>query len=128
MLLDQGRDLAAAGQHRHDRQAGRGTDFVDRIQVKRVARGHHQLPIVAANGKQRLAMDQLVGKILQQREIDFHVAQIDVLQPDFLRQRAQRRLFPDVAQRHRLLDQRGTVSIGLTQLAQLTCHSAGRVA
>ena len=64
-------------------------------------------------------MDQLVGKPLQQRQIDFDVAQIDILQADLFAQRPQRRFFPDVPQRHRLLHQRRTVSVRLTQLTQL---------
>ena len=60
VLLDQLGDLVAGGQHRHDRQAGGGADFVERVEIERVAGGDDQLAVIAANRKQRLPVDQLL--------------------------------------------------------------------
>ena len=50
--LDQLGDLRAAGQHGHDAQAGGGAQLVQRIEVERIAGGHHQRA-VGAGGRGR---------------------------------------------------------------------------
>ena len=120
VLLDQLGDLVAAGQDgRHEQPRG-GADFVQRIQVERIAGGDDQRAVAAADREQRLAVDQLLRKILQQLPqclFVVHDGQIDVLQSDRLADGAQRDLFADKAQLDRGIQHRRAVGLaGLVQL------------
>ena len=86
-------DLVAAGQHRHDGQPGGHAQFVQGIQVERIAGGDDQTAVVAANREEHLAMDETGGKVLQEAEVDFGVDQVDELQPYLFGQRPQGSFF-----------------------------------
>ena len=88
--LDQLGDFPPSGQDRLHRQTGGGAQFVERIQVEGVARGHHQRAVVPANRKQGLAVNQPRRKGAQQRQVNFRFRQIDVVQSHFLTDGTQR--------------------------------------
>jgi hypothetical protein len=67
--------------------------------------------VIAANRKERLPVNQLLRKALEQRQIDFRVGQIEKVDADFLADRSQGRLFGDKSQADRRLDQARTVAV-----------------
>ena len=50
--------------------ASRGTDTVDRIEIERISRRHHQRRSLATDRKNFVPMDQFDGEIIEQRQID----------------------------------------------------------
>ena len=105
MVLSQPVDFAASRQDGDDRFARRRAHFVDRIEIERVARGDDQLPVLAPDRKDPLAVDQLRRKTVQQREVWLDFSEIDELQPCFLRQRLQGRYRVDDPQTRGFLDE-----------------------
>ena len=77
---------ASAGQHGDDRLAGGRAEFVQRVEIERIAGGDDQGAVVLLDGKHRLAMDEPLGKSSSERQIDFGLGQIDVIQADFFAQ------------------------------------------
>ncbi|OHB69838.1 MAG: hypothetical protein A2V70_09595 [Planctomycetes bacterium RBG_13_63_9] len=71
--LDQFVDLRAPGQDRHDRQSRGHAEFVQRIEVERVARGNDQGAVVLADGEERFSVDELLRESLEQGEVDLRV-------------------------------------------------------
>ena len=59
MRFDLPGDLLALGQHGLDRQPGRGAEFVERIEIERIARRDAQRAVLPLEREQRMPMDQL---------------------------------------------------------------------
>jgi len=120
VLFDQLGDLFPPGQDGRDEQACRGADLVQRIQVERIAGGDDQRPVGAANGEQRLAVDQLLRKIFQhlpQFRLVIHARQIDVIETDRLADCAECNLLADKTQLDRRVQHRPAAGLaGLVQL------------
>ena len=87
--LDPLGDFRAAGQHGHDRQPGGRAELVQRIQIERIAGGHHQRAVGAADREEGLAVDEPQGEVVQQAQIDLRLGQVDELQADLFAQRPQ---------------------------------------
>ena len=79
MRLDQFRDLDSIGQNRFDRHSGCGCDLVKRIKIKRLVGGNDDRAFFGLNREQCLAINDLLRKSVQQRQIDFGISQITEL-------------------------------------------------
>ena len=110
--LDPFGDFLAAGQHGNDGQAGGHAEFVQRIQVERIAGGHHKRAIGSADREEGLAMDELRGEVLQQAQIHLGFRQIDELQPDLLAQGPQGRFLGEESQLDRRLIEAHALRLG----------------
>ena len=88
--LDQAGDFRGRRQHRQDAQPHGGADGIHRVQVQRVADRQHQRPVLHAQRKDGVAMDQLDRETGQQRRVHLRGAQIDQLDPHLLAGQPQR--------------------------------------
>ena len=70
-------DRVLGRQHRFDREPKCGTRFVERIKIERIGRGDHDRAVPALEWKQAVAMDELLRKLGQQRQIDLRGFQIN---------------------------------------------------
>ena len=87
--LDEPGDLARAGQHRLDRQAGQRLQFVERIDVERIAGGDDQGAVLAGQRHQGAAMDELERHGLERFRLDRDLGQIDQLHAELFGQGGQ---------------------------------------
>jgi len=119
MGLYQPGNLRPRGQHRHHRQPRGGTKLIERIEVERVAGGHHQRAIALADGKEHFAVDVSLRKCPQQRQIDVGIGKVHILQAHLIGQCPQRLLFADEAKLHGDFIQALAVGLGIAHNFQL---------
>ena len=79
MRLDQFRDLDSIGQNRFDRHSGCGGDFIERIKIERLVSSNDDRVVFRLNREQCLAINDLLRKLVQQRQIDFGISQVTEL-------------------------------------------------
>ena len=79
-------------------------------EIQRVRRGNDNRAVLDANRKQRLPVDQFLRKSLQQRQIDFGLAEVDEFQSDFFGERLQGIAFGDITQADRGLHHVGILA------------------
>ena len=93
--------------------------FVERVKVERVAGGDDELAVFLADRKQRLAVDQLLRKHLEQRQIDFGFGQVDEVDADFFADGLEGQLFGDEAELNGRFDELRAVAVAIGDAAAL---------
>ena len=119
MRLDQPLDLVSRGQHGDDRLAGGHFEFVQRVEVERVAGRHDQHALALMDREQGLAVHEPGREAVQIRRLDLHLRQIDERQAQLVTQSLQRRLLGDKAQLHGHLVQSCAVRLGPSRYLEL---------
>ena len=87
--LDEPGDLARTGQHRLDLQAGEHLQFVEGVDVVRVAGGDDEGAVVARQRHEGAAVDELERHGLERVRLDLDLGQVDQLHAELLGQRGE---------------------------------------
>ncbi len=117
--LDELGDLLSRREHRHDRQTRGGARFVQRIEIERIAGGDHQATVLAAHRKQRVAVDQPLRKLRQQRQVHLGRREVDIVHAHLFGHRAQGQLLADKSHLHGLVEHTRAVGLRIAGTLQL---------
>ena len=123
MGLDEAGDLARTGQHRLDVQAGQRLQFVEGVDVERIAGGHDQGAVLPVERQEAAAMDQLGRQGPQRFRSDGHLGQIDQVQAEIIGQGRQECLLlgPAAFQEQGVQRPGRRLSLGVANCRQIVC-------
>ena len=82
--LDEAGDLARAGQHRLNLQAGQHLQFVERVDVVGIAGGDDERAVAARQRHEAAAMDELERHGLERFRLDLDLGEIDQLHAELV--------------------------------------------